>query len=48
VFAVLGAVNWVPKWYRPDGEWSVDEIADNLVNLFTRAIAARPQPLVVA
>jgi TetR/AcrR family transcriptional regulator len=42
VFALLGAVNWVPKWYRDDGEWSPAEVAESLVNLITRSIAAHP------
>ena len=45
MFALFGAVNWVPKWCHPDGEWSVEQISDNLVDLITRAIAARLQPL---
>ena len=40
VFVVLGVVNWVPKWYRPDGELSVDDIVESLVNLTTNGIAA--------
>jgi AcrR family transcriptional regulator len=27
VFAVLGMVNWVYKWYNPAGRWGADEIA---------------------
>jgi TetR/AcrR family transcriptional regulator len=27
VFAILGAINWVPKWYDPAGERSASEIA---------------------
>lgn len=42
VFALLGAVNWVPKWYRSDGEWSAAQVAHMLVNLATRSIAAQP------
>jgi TetR/AcrR family transcriptional regulator len=45
VFALFGAINWVPKWYRPDGEWSAAYIAETLVDLITRSIAARPQAL---
>ncbi len=45
VFALLGAMNWVPKWYRPDGEWSAEQIVDSLVELVTRGIAARPAKL---
>ena len=45
VFALLGAINWVPKWYRADGEWSADDIVQSLVDLVTRGIAARPGKL---
>ena len=45
VFALFGAINWVPKWYRPDGEWSAAYVARTLVDLITRSIAAHPQPL---
>lgn len=27
-FCALGTANWVSKWYRPEGSWTVDEIAD--------------------
>ncbi|PTX64362.1 TetR family transcriptional regulator [Melghirimyces profundicolus] len=26
--AVLGMINWIYKWYRPDGDFSLEEIAD--------------------
>ena len=42
VFALLGAINWVPKWYRDNGEWSATEVAESLVALITRSIAAQP------
>ncbi|MFT3777003.1 MAG: TetR/AcrR family transcriptional regulator [Ottowia sp.] len=42
VFALFGAINWVPKWYREDGEWSAAYVAESLVNLITRSIAADP------
>ena len=42
VFALLGAVNWVPKWYRDGGELSAAQVADSLVNIATRSIAAHP------
>jgi hypothetical protein len=38
----LGAINWVPKWYRPGGEWQSGQIASSLVELITRALAAEP------
>jgi hypothetical protein len=27
-FAILGAVNWIPRWFRPDGPASSREIGD--------------------
>jgi len=27
-FAILGAVNWIPRWYQPNGPASSQEIAD--------------------
>jgi TetR/AcrR family transcriptional regulator, cholesterol catabolism regulator len=26
-FALIGLAQWIPRWYRPDGEFEVDEIA---------------------
>ena len=40
IFAVLGAISWVPKWYRDDGEWSAAHVAESLVDLILRSIAA--------
>ena len=42
VFALLGAINWVPKWYRDDGEWTAAQVAESLVDLIIRSIAAHP------
>jgi AcrR family transcriptional regulator len=28
-FALLGALNWATRWYRPDGEFSIDEISES-------------------
>ncbi len=33
VFTALGASNWVTKWYKPDGPWTVRETADGVANL---------------
>ena len=40
IFNVLGAINWVPKWYRDDGHWSAADVAESLVDLTIRSIAA--------
>jgi AcrR family transcriptional regulator len=31
-FAVLGAVNWIPRWYNPAGAATSDEIADQFAS----------------
>lgn len=31
-FAILGAVNWIPRWYKPDGPASSHEIADRFAD----------------
>ena len=30
-FALLGALNWAARWYRPDGALSVDDVVDVFV-----------------
>jgi TetR/AcrR family transcriptional regulator len=43
VFAIFGAINWVPKWYRRDGELAAEEVVESLVAFITRSIEARPE-----
>jgi AcrR family transcriptional regulator len=31
-FAILGAVNWIPRWFKPDGPSSSHEIADRFAD----------------
>jgi TetR/AcrR family transcriptional regulator, cholesterol catabolism regulator len=31
---LLGAMNWTVQWYRPEGDLTVDEVADGLLELF--------------
>jgi hypothetical protein len=33
VFAVLGMVNWVHKWYNPRGPWGAEEISTAFLSL---------------
>lgn len=39
--AMLGAVNWTARWYRPDGSQSVAEIAEALSSYLVRGLAVR-------
>lgn len=41
-FAILGALNWIGHWYKPDGELSPDQIADDFMIRLTADIANRP------
>jgi AcrR family transcriptional regulator len=36
--AMLGAINWIPKWYRPDGPLSSTEIAAGLADMLMRSL----------
>ena len=42
VFAALGALNWVQKWFVPGGEWSGKQLALALSQILERAIASDP------
>ena len=33
-FAIFGAVNWIPRWFDPDGEATSQEIADRFADFF--------------
>jgi AcrR family transcriptional regulator len=39
-FAVLGAINWIPKWYTPQGELSAAAIAEAFADFFVAALEA--------
>lgn len=36
--AMLGAINWLPKWYRPEGLLAADEVAQGLANFLMKAL----------
>lgn len=38
---ILGIINWTIMWYRPDGELSPEEIANQSVNLFLNGLKVR-------
>jgi len=43
--AILGALNWTSRWYRPEGRQSVAAIAEGLADYLVRGIAAVPVPI---
>jgi AcrR family transcriptional regulator len=40
-FAILGAVNWIPRWYRPDGPASSEEIASRFADYLIAGLRGR-------
>jgi AcrR family transcriptional regulator len=38
VFGVLGMINWINQWYRPDGPLSAGDIADVFATMCVRAL----------
>ena len=41
-FAILGALNWIGHWYKPDGELSPDQIAGDFAARLTDGLAEQP------
>ena len=39
-FAILGSINWMPKWHRPGGALPAREVADTFVDFFIRGLKA--------
>lgn len=39
--AILGAVNWIPKWYKPDSNLNQDDITASFIELFTLGLRHR-------
>lgn len=39
---ILGAINWVPKWYRPEGRLKSTEIATGMANFLLQALTVIP------
>jgi AcrR family transcriptional regulator len=37
---LFGALNWVPRWYSEEGKFSIQEVADNFIEMITSGIAA--------
>jgi AcrR family transcriptional regulator len=39
--ALIGALNWMTRWYEPGGELSAEEIADRIASVFLAGMLAR-------
>lgn len=44
VFLLLGAVNWIPKWFSADGEWSYRQLAQAATEMLDRMLSTKPPP----
>lgn len=42
VFVVLGAMNWVPKWFRHGGAWSAPDLSAAMTDMFDRMLSTEP------
>ena len=43
-FALFGAVNWIPRWFNPDGPASSQEIADHFADFLIGGLKRRATP----
>ena len=41
-FAITGALNWIAKWYTPNGAQSAGQVADSMASLLQGLLARRP------
>jgi len=41
-FAILGAVNWIPRWFKPNGLLSSQEIADRMATFLIAGLRGSP------
>ena len=48
VFVVLGAMNWVPKWFRHDGDWSAPQLTGAMTAMFERMLSTAPSAALAA
>ena len=42
VFAILGAINWIARWYRPEGSLHAEELGERFAGHLLDGIAAAP------
>ena len=40
-FSITGAINWLSRWYRPDGKLTADEIAQQIAEIAFRGVLNR-------
>lgn len=40
-FIVMGAISWIGRWFKPDGELTPDEVAEHCIAILMSGMAAR-------
>lgn len=40
-FTIGGALSWIGRWYRPDGAYSREDIADHMIALMAKGLCSR-------
>ncbi|MDW5442190.1 TetR/AcrR family transcriptional regulator [Polaromonas sp. SM01] len=43
-FTIAGALSWIGRWYQPDGDYSAEEIVNQIMNTLLRSIV-QPEAL---
>ena len=41
VFVILGAINWIARWYRPEGSLHAPELGQEFVDRLLAGLARR-------
>jgi len=44
VFAILGAINWIARWYQPEGSIRTPELGTEFADQLVGGLTCRPQP----
>jgi TetR/AcrR family transcriptional regulator len=47
IFVILGAMNWVPKWFKPSGAWKPEQLTLALSQIIERALSSEPATALV-
>ena len=40
-FSLLGQINWLYHWYRPDGSLPISQLADEVMTILFEGLAVR-------
>ncbi len=44
VFTILGAINWIARWYRPGGPYDTRELGAEFADHLVGGLSCRSQP----